>query len=58
MTREKEYDTLGRNHSEFEAMEIDDRIIEYMQKNKIHYNLIAGTAYAHQEIYDWVFDNG
>lgn len=56
--RKKKYNPTGRNQTEDQAREIDEKLLDFMAKNKIEYTNVIGTRDANQVIFDILFGEG
>lgn len=56
LTREKEYNPIGRNQTEDEAKEVDIQVRELLDSEKIAYELVAGNELGYDYIVDRVLE--
>lgn len=56
LSREKEYNPVGRNQTEDEAKEVDIQVRELLDSEKIAYELVAGNELGYDYIVDRVLE--
>ena len=56
LSREKEYNPVGRNQTEDEAKEVDIQVKELLDSEKIAYELVAGNELGYDYIVDRVLE--
>lgn len=56
LSREKEYNPIGRNQTEDEAKEVDIQVKELLDSEKIAYELVAGNELGYDYIVDRVLE--